>query len=80
VALSPPAADRRFNTWPWLVVAFSAKQKQHHHQQQLTNDSTILKTFMFPVKLDLFNLESSAEIRLPADFKYSCTSPLFYLL
>jgi hypothetical protein len=42
----------------WLVVAFSAKQKQQLHHQQLTNSSTILKTFTFPVNLDLFNLST----------------------
>jgi hypothetical protein len=55
VALSSPAAARSCNAWQWLVVAFSAKQKQQHHHQQLTNGSTILKTFTFPVNLDLFN-------------------------
>jgi hypothetical protein len=41
-----------------LVVASSAKQKQQHHHQQLTNGSTILKMFMFPENLDLFNLSA----------------------
>jgi len=54
VALSLPAAARRCNAWRWLVVAFSAKQKQQLHHQQLTNGSTILFTFPFPVNLDLF--------------------------
>jgi hypothetical protein len=31
-----------------LVVVSSAKQKQQLHHQQLTNGSTILKTFTFP--------------------------------
>ena len=53
-----PAAARRCNTWRWLVVGFSAKQKQQLHHQQLTNGSTILKTFTFPVNLDLFNLST----------------------
>jgi len=60
VALSSPAAARRCNAWQWLVVAFSAKQKQKQqlHQQQLTNGSTILFTFTFPVNLDLLNLST----------------------
>jgi len=56
VALSSPAAARRCNAWQWLVVAFSAKQKQQLYHQQLTNGTTILKTFTFPVNLDLYNL------------------------
>jgi len=44
--------------WRWLVVAFSAKQKQQLHHQQLTNVSTILFMFTFPVNLDLFNLST----------------------
>jgi len=56
VALLSPAAARRCNAWQWLVVAFSAKQKQQLHHQQLTNGSTIFFTFTFPVNLDLFNL------------------------
>ena len=55
VALSSPAAARRLNAWRWLVVAFSAKQKQQLHHQQLTNGSTIL-LFTLPVNLDLFYL------------------------
>jgi hypothetical protein len=43
VALSSPAAARRWGTWRWLVVVSSAKQKQQLHHQQLTNGSTILK-------------------------------------
>jgi hypothetical protein len=39
-----------------LVVAFSAQQKQQQHHQQLTNGSTILKTFAFPENFNLFNL------------------------
>jgi hypothetical protein len=34
----------------------SAKQKQQLYHQQLTNGSTILKTFTFPEFLDLFKL------------------------
>jgi hypothetical protein len=41
-----------------LVVVSSAKQKQQLHYQQLTNGSTILKTFTFPDFLDLFNLST----------------------
>ncbi len=41
-----------------LVVAFCAKQEQQLHHQQLTNGSTILFTFTFPVNLDLFNLST----------------------
>jgi hypothetical protein len=37
-----------------LVVVSSAKQKQQLHHQQLTNGSTILKTFTFPELFDLF--------------------------
>jgi hypothetical protein len=59
VALSSPAADRRCGTWQWLVVKSSAKQNQQLHHQQLTNGSTILKTFMFPEFLDLFKLLST---------------------
>jgi hypothetical protein len=44
--------------WRWLVVAFSAKQKQQLHHQQLTHGSTILFTLTFPVNLDLFNLST----------------------
>jgi hypothetical protein len=58
VALSSPAAARHCNAWRWLVVAFSAKQKQQLHHQQLTNGSTILFTFTFLVNLDLFNLST----------------------
>jgi hypothetical protein len=58
VALSLPAADRRCGAWQWLVVVSSAKQKQQLHRQQLTNGSTILKTFTFPEFLDLFNLST----------------------
>jgi hypothetical protein len=54
MALSLPAAANRCDAWRWLVVAFSAKQKQQRHHQQLTNSSTILKTFTFPDNLDLF--------------------------
>jgi hypothetical protein len=55
VALSSPAAARRWGAWRWLVVVFSAKQKQQLHHQQLTNGSTILKTFTtFPEFFDLF--------------------------
>jgi hypothetical protein len=56
VALLLPAATRHCNTWQWLVVASSAKQKQQCYHQQLTNGSTILKTFTFPDNLDLFDL------------------------
>jgi hypothetical protein len=38
-----------------MVVAYAAKQKQQLHHQQLTNSSTILKTFTSPVNLDLFS-------------------------
>jgi hypothetical protein len=58
VALSSPAAARHCNAWRWLFVAFFAKQKQQLHHQQLTNGSTILKMFMRPVNLDLFNLST----------------------
>jgi hypothetical protein len=59
MALSSPAAARRSNAWRWLVAAFSsAKQKQQLHHQQLTNGSTILFTFTFPVNLDLLNFLS----------------------
>jgi hypothetical protein len=58
VALSLPAAACRYNAWRWLVVVFSAKQKQQLHHQQLTNGSTILFTFTFPVNLDLFYLST----------------------
>jgi hypothetical protein len=54
VALSSPATAHRYNAFRWLVVAFSAKQKQQLHHQQLTQGSTILFTFTFPVNLDLF--------------------------
>jgi hypothetical protein len=37
VALSLPAAARRWGAWRWLVVVSSAKQKQQLHHQQLTN-------------------------------------------
>jgi hypothetical protein len=56
VVLLSPAAARHCNAWQWLVVASSAKQKQQQHHQQLTNGSTILKTFMFSENLDLFKL------------------------
>jgi hypothetical protein len=56
VALPSPAAARRCGAWQWLVVVSSAKQKQQLYYQQLTNGSTILKTFTFPEFLDLFNL------------------------
>ena len=52
------SSARRCNTWQWLVVGFSAKQKHQLHHQQLTNVSTILQTFTFPVNLDLFNLST----------------------
>jgi hypothetical protein len=58
VALSLPATACRYNAWQWLVVAFSAKQKQQLHHQQLTNGSTILFMFTFPVNLDFFNLST----------------------
>jgi hypothetical protein len=58
VVLSLPAAAHRCNAWQWLVVASSAKQKQQRHHQQLTNGSTILKTFTFPDNLDLLNLST----------------------
>jgi hypothetical protein len=58
VALLLPADARRCNAWRWLVVAISAKQKQQLHHHQLTNGSTILFTFTFPVNLDLFNLST----------------------
>jgi hypothetical protein len=55
VALLSPAAARRCNAWQWLIVAFSAMQKQQLDHQQLTNGSTILKMFTtFPVNLNLF--------------------------
>jgi hypothetical protein len=53
VALLSPAAARRCNAWQWLIVAFSAMQKQQLDHQQLTNGSTILKMFTtFPVNLN----------------------------
>jgi hypothetical protein len=58
MALSLPAAARHCNAWQWLVVASSAKQKQQLHHQQLTNGSTVLKMFMCPDNLDLFNLST----------------------
>jgi hypothetical protein len=59
VALLSPAAARRCNAWQWLIVAFSAKQKQQLDHQQLTNGSTILKMFTtFPFNLNLFNLST----------------------
>jgi hypothetical protein len=54
VALSLPAAALFWGTWQWLVDVSSAKQKQQLHHQQLTNGSTILKTFTFPEFLDIF--------------------------
>jgi hypothetical protein len=54
VALSLPAAAHCCGAWQWLVVVSSAKQKQQLHHQQLTNGSTILKTFTFPEFMDLF--------------------------
>ncbi len=56
--LPSPATARRCGAWRWLVVVSSAKQKQQLHHQQLTNGSTILKTFTFPEFLDLFNLST----------------------
>ena len=58
MVLLSPATAHCCNAWRWLVVASSAKQKQQHHHQQLTNGSTILKTFTLPVSLDLFNLST----------------------
>jgi hypothetical protein len=58
VALSLPITTRCCNAWKWLVVASSAKHKQQRHHQQLTNSSTILKTFTSPDNLDLFNLST----------------------
>jgi hypothetical protein len=58
VALLLPATACCCNAWRWLVVAFSAEQKQQLHHQQVTNGSTILKAFTFPVNLDLFNLST----------------------
>jgi hypothetical protein len=58
VALLLPAAARHCHAWQWLVVTSSAQQKKQQNHQQLTNGSTILKTFMFPDNLDLFNLPS----------------------
>jgi hypothetical protein len=58
VALPSPAATCHCGAWQWLVVVFSAKQKQQLHYQQLTNGSTILKTFTVPEFLDLFNLST----------------------
>jgi hypothetical protein len=58
VALPSPAAARRCGAWQWLVVVAFVKQKQQRHHQQLTNGSTILKTFMFSEFLDLFNLST----------------------
>jgi hypothetical protein len=46
-------ASRCCNAWQWLVAMSSAKQNQQLHHQQLTNGSTILKTFTFPEFLDL---------------------------
>jgi hypothetical protein len=54
--LSWPAATRCCNAWQWLVAASSYRQKQQRHHQQLTNGSTILKTFTCPDNLDLFKL------------------------
>jgi hypothetical protein len=48
------SATRHCDAWQWLVVAFSAKQKQQLHHQQLFNGSTILKMFTCPDILDLF--------------------------
>jgi hypothetical protein len=56
LSLSLPAATCRCNAWRWMVVVFFDKQKQQRHHQQLTNGSTILKTFMYPNNLDLFKL------------------------
>jgi hypothetical protein len=58
VALSLPATAGHCGAWQWLVVVFSAKQKQQLHHQQLTNSSTTLKTSTFPEFLDLFNLST----------------------
>ncbi len=52
----------------WLVVVSSAKQKQQLHHQQLTNGSTILKTFTFPEFLDLFNLSMLGPVLEKARF------------
>jgi hypothetical protein len=51
-----PAAAHRCNAWQWLVVVSSAQQKLQQNHLQLTNGSTILKTFTFPKNLDLFKL------------------------
>jgi hypothetical protein len=56
VVFSSPAAAHCCGAWQWLVVVSSAKQKQQLDHQQLTNSSTILKTFTFPEFLDLFKL------------------------
>jgi hypothetical protein len=56
VSLSLPAPTRRCDAWRWLVVASSDRQKQQRHDQQLTNGSTIFKTFTCPDNLDLFKL------------------------
>ncbi len=54
VAFTLPAAACPCHAWQWLVVVYSAKQKQQCHHQQLTNGSTIMKTFTYPNNLDLF--------------------------
>ncbi len=59
MALPSPATTRCCSALWWLVVVSSAKQKQQLHHQQLTNGSTILKTFTFPEFLDLFLLTYS---------------------
>ena len=46
---------KRVFGFPPKKPKMSARQQQLHHQQ-LTNGSTILKTFTFPEFLDLFKL------------------------
>ena len=41
----------------WLLGSLLSRRSSEHHQQ-LTNGSTILFTFTFPVNLDLFNLST----------------------
>jgi hypothetical protein len=59
VAFSLPAITRHCCARQWSVSASSAQQRQQQHHQQLTNGSTILKTFTFPENLDLFKLTYS---------------------
>ena len=41
-----------------LIVVNCRRKRHKQHHQQLTNGSTILFTFTFPVNLDLFNLST----------------------